>query len=143
MNGSTTHMLAPTSSPNAMPTKPDAPQGVVIYHMAPHVAWTGQPPDRPYVTGSLAVEGFIHCTAEPDRLAWVANRFYREMAGEFIILAIDVARVRAEIRWELADGHHFPHIYGPIDREAISAIYPFPRQEDGIFFLPPQLVTVT
>jgi len=101
--------------------------------MLPVAEWQQLAPEAPYVAATLATEGFIHCTGEPALLVEVANRFYRHLAGEFIILSIATAKVQAELRWEEADGHLFPHLYGAIERAAIVATDPFPRAADGTF----------
>ncbi len=111
----------------------------VIYHMAPRAMWEAQRDQSHFAPPSLTVEGFIHCTAEPEKLLQVANRFYREMPGPFIIVCIAPQRLDAALRWELADGHSFPHIYGPLNREAVNRILPFPRQADHSFSLPSEL----
>ena len=108
----------------------------IIYHMLPATIWQALAPQADYVAETIATEGFIHCTREPTRLREVANRFYRHLEGEFLILAIDSAALQAELRWEKADGHLFPHIYGPIERRAIVGIHTFPRAADGTFQQP-------
>ena len=110
----------------------------VIYHMTPRADWEAASPERAFGAATLATEGFVHCTAEPERLLEVANRFYRSTPGEWVILTVATAQLTAPLRWEEADGHLFPHIYGPIDREAIVAITPFPRRGDE-FVLPSAL----
>ena len=111
----------------------------VIYHMTPQAMWDAQCDQSHFEPPSLAAEGFIHCTAEPEKLLQVANRFYREIPGPFIIACIASQRLDAELRWEMADGHCFPHIYGPLNREAVNRILHFPRQADGAFSLPGEL----
>ena len=110
--------------------------GRTIYHMLPQTVWQQQTPDAPYRPASLANEGFIHCTGEADRLVTVANMFYRQVRDEFVILCLDADAVQAEIRWEAADGHRFPHIYGPLNLDAVTAVVPFPRDASGTFFDP-------
>lgn len=110
---------------------------MLIYHMVPHACWEAQSPNAPYTADTLATEGFIHCTAEPDVLVKVANSFYRPTTGAWLILAVETEQLDAEVRWEAADGHRFPHVYGPIALEAITGIVPFPRTPEGTFFLPP------
>ncbi len=104
-----------------------------IYHMTLRSVWEAQPLDRPYRGDTLASEGFIHCTGDPDLLVDVANRFYRGEAGDFVILHIDPARVKSEIKWEAADGASFPHIYGPLNMDAVIDVTPFPRDDQGEF----------
>ncbi|MDW8325666.1 MAG: DUF952 domain-containing protein [Anaerolineales bacterium] len=96
--------------------------------------------DEPLRPASLASEGFIHCTAEPEVLLQVANSFYRELPGDYLVLVIDPAKVTAPVKYEapappvgpLAQ-HLFPHIYGPLNRDAIIAVRPARRAADGTF----------
>lgn len=111
----------------------------VIYHIVSQAAWDAHQERPTFEAASLADEGFIHCTAEPDMVRQVANRFYRDASGPFIIVCIAPGRLQAELRWEMADGHLFPHIYGPLNRDAVAAILPFPRLPDKCFVLPPVL----
>jgi uncharacterized protein (DUF952 family) len=110
----------------------------IIYHMLPAARWAAQPPDRPYAGDTLATEGFIHCTAEPERLVAVANAFYRADPGPHVILCIRAGAVTAEVRWEDAGGHLFPHVYGPLNLDAVVGVLPFRRADDGTFLPPPE-----
>jgi uncharacterized protein (DUF952 family) len=104
--------------------------------MVPRVTWDALPSSSAYYAETLDSEGFVHCTAEPAMLEVVANRYYRNEPGDWLILAVDLEQVRAEVRWEAADEHLFPHIYGPIERCAVVRIVPFPRRHDGTYSLP-------
>lgn len=106
---------------------------MIIYHMTPTLSWQAQPKTEPYKADTLATEGFIHCTREAARLMQVANHFYRQITGDFVVLSIETDYLLSEIRWEVADGHLFPHIYGPIQPEAIVAVTAFPRNPRGQF----------
>jgi uncharacterized protein (DUF952 family) len=111
-------------------------QSTVVFHMLPKATWDALPADSIYRAEALDREGFVHCTAEPGMLEMVANRFYRNEPGDWLILAIDLAQVGAEVRWEAADGHLFPHVYGPIERHAVVGVAAFPRRPDGTYSLP-------
>ena len=100
---------------------------MIIYHLLAQTVWESLPLHAPYAADTLATEGFIHLTREPERLLLVANAFYRALPGDFVVLAVATERVTAEIRWEPADGHLFPHIYGPLvtltpDTETLHAV---------------------
>ena len=110
----------------------------IIYHMLPAAIWQSHPTDRPYVSDTLTTEGFTHCTAEVEMLPVVANRYYQSIPGDFILLCIDEAKVQPDVKWEAASGHLFPHIYGPLNRDAILEVIPFPRLDDGSFCEPTQ-----
>lgn len=106
---------------------------MIIFHLLPAVTWQAQALAPAYHAETLATAGFIHCTRETERLVEVANRFYRQIPGEFVVLCVDTERLQAEVRWERADGHLFPHIYGPIAQTAIVDVVAFPRNLDGQF----------
>jgi uncharacterized protein (DUF952 family) len=108
----------------------------MIYHMLPEREWRAVDPSVGYRAASLESEGFIHCTGEPDLLLRVANSFYADQPGHWLILAIDPDAVEAAIRWEPADGVLFPHIYGPLNVDAVMESFPFPRGNDRRFVLP-------
>jgi uncharacterized protein (DUF952 family) len=111
----------------------------MLYHLVPLDEWLR---DRggPYAPDSLAREGFVHCSPdEPVTLA-VANAFYRDTVGPLLALLIDENALDARVEWEDADpapppgtpsGTRFPHVYGPIDRAAVTRILEVRRDGDG------------
>ncbi len=106
----------------------------IIYHLVPQAEWADLKPDRPYTPADYDREGFIHCTAGEAQLAIVANRYYRNDCHIWLALIIDADRVVAEIKYEPgADGVLYPHIYGPLNRDAVLAVQPMPRDPDGTF----------
>jgi len=112
------------------------PQKSIIYHMLPVAVWDAQNDELPYEGDTLATEGFIHCTNEQELLVKVANNFYRDTAGPFVILCLDEATIESEVRWEAAGMHNFPHIYGPLNLDAVIKVIPFPQRSDGVFEMP-------
>jgi uncharacterized protein (DUF952 family) len=107
-----------------------------IYHLAPARRWGGWPADEPYLPAQYAADGFVHCTAGDELMLEVANRFYHEVAGDFVLLVIDPERLTSPLRWERStDGlaKLFPHIYGPIDRSAVVEVRAVRRAADGTF----------
>lgn len=106
----------------------------VIYHLVPAGYYHAQPIDLPYQPADFAREGFIHCTRGAQQLAVVANRYYRDETQPLQVLIIDAAAVSAEIKYEPgADGVLYPHIYGPLNREAIRGVVVLPRAPDGAY----------
>lgn len=112
-----------------------------IYHIATRGDWTRAQRDGEYTTStigrSLAAEGFIHAS-QATQVAEVANGFYRDVPGELVLLVIDPGQVRAEIRYEHVPGADapFPHIYGPLNPDAVVAARPFAPGPDGTFTFP-------
>ena len=100
-----------------------------IYHLTTPAAWqqTGEGPHR---APSLETEGFIHCSNH-DQLAPVANRFYADQP-ELLVLCIEVERLTSPLRDEDSGSNElFPHIYGPINRDAVREVRPLERGADG------------
>lgn len=107
-----------------------------IYHMLPQAEWDAQYAGQEgaqYRAASLQDEGFIHCTGELELLVIVANHFYRPIEGPFVVLEINEEQIEAAVRWEAADSHLFPHIYGPLNLNAVTRVFPFPRSSQGEF----------
>ena len=95
-------------------------------------------------------DGFIHATAEPVFLLGVANHFYKNSEGDWICLRIDthslgdsqvvyetpapVGDIKAYDHEENnGDVPKFPHIYGPILKEAVISTKKITRGNDGEF----------
>jgi len=104
-----------------------------ILHLATDAAWATAVRDGAYTAPSLSSEGFIHCS-EPQQVIWVANqRFHGRQ--DLILLQIDAPRLSVEGRYENLDGGHelFPHIYGPINFDAVLRASQFPPRHGGSF----------
>lgn len=100
-----------------------------IYHIVPVEQWDAASA-QPYRAASLASEGFIHCSNR-DQLARVANLFYAGQAA-LLILCVQVDQLSSPVRDEdIGNGERFPHVYGPINREAIIATESMKRDTNG------------
>ena len=103
-----------------------------ILHICPRAEWLAALASGVYRAASLETEGFIHCS-RLEQVIPVANRYYRR-TPDLVVLWIDVNLVEAEIRWEAAEGGElFPHIYGPIEVDAITAVTHLIPDQNGEF----------
>ena len=108
-----------------------------IYHIATVVDWEQASRDGTYTTSTrdrtLAEQGFIHGSIAAQ-VAPVANMVYRGLS-DLVLLVIATERVTAEIRHELVPGWEtpFPHIYGPLNIDAVVCVLPFTPEPDGSF----------
>ena len=107
-----------------------------IYHITSRIAWDDAQQQGRYTTPSLANDGFIHCS-RADQVLSVANAFYAGQAG-LVILEIDTALLAPET---LSDANLFPHLYGPLNPDAVTAVHDLPPNSDGAFSLPKSLIT--
>jgi uncharacterized protein (DUF952 family) len=109
-----------------------------IYHIAPRTSWSAAQKLGAYSADSLASQGFIHCS-KIDQVLRVANAIYLGQPG-LVLLEIDLTALRPEVRWEPGTDKPdelFPHIYGPLNVEAVVRVLDFPPAPDGTFRLPP------
>lgn len=107
-----------------------------IYHILPRAAWEAVKGQADYRPESLASAGFIHCSLL-GQVVRVANAFYRDQQ-DLLLLEIVSDRLEVEVRYEdlLGEGMTFPHIYGPLNLEAVAAVYELQRDESGAYTLP-------
>ncbi len=106
----------------------------IIYHLVPVDYWEAQSIERPYTPADYEREGFIHCTRGEEQLTIVANRYYRHDPRAWLVLVLDEQAITAEVKYELSqDEKLYPHIYGPLNREAIREVRHMPRDADGTF----------
>jgi uncharacterized protein (DUF952 family) len=111
-----------------------------IFHIADRATWEQAAPVGTYRPGSLEHEGFIHCSTAAQ-VPGVANAFYRGQR-DLVLLVIDAARLHAPLRAEPpaedpTSAARFPHIYGPLNTDAVRRVVPFEPDADGRFRLPP------
>ena len=86
----------------------------------------------------LDVEGFIHCSTV-DGFRPISERF-RDRIEPFVLLVLDTDKLTCPIRWEGRDVR-YPHLYGPIDRDAVTDVLPYRKDKDGAWRVPEQLLT--
>ena len=107
----------------------------VFFHLVAAAYYRDSDAAAPYTPADFESDGFIHCTEGVDNVAAVANRHYTDDRRMYIVLVIDRAKVEPEIKYEDA-ARIYPHIYGPLNRDAISDILPVLRASDGTFLRP-------
>ena len=93
-----------------------------IYHVTTQQKWEEAQVNGAFISDSLAIEGFIHCSVE-DQVAGVLDRYYKGQTG-LVKLKIEKAKVERPLIFELAGSINevFPHIHGPINLDAIVAV---------------------
>ncbi|MFG1622823.1 DUF952 domain-containing protein [Kribbella sp. NPDC049227] len=75
---------------------------------------------------------FIHAS-RPEQVAMVANFVYDDVAEPLCLLVIDTGRLVSALCDEDLDGIgiSFPHIYGPLNLDAVVDVRPYERGSDG------------
>ena len=115
-----------------------------ILHLVRAEYFEALPESESYLSETFAADGFIHCTGDSATLLEVANHFYQIVPGHMLVLVIALDRLTAEVKWEAPvhpngtpsqpePSRLFPHIYGPVNRNAIVGIRAARRAPDGAF----------
>ena len=109
----------------------------LIVHIAERDEWARALESGAYRPASLDEVGFVHASTAYS-LDLPANLFYRGRR-DLVVLCIDQALLGAELHWEEPEPtvEAFPHVYGPVNPDAVVAVYDFPPRDDGTFDVPP------
>jgi uncharacterized protein (DUF952 family) len=117
----------------------------LIYHITTRDAWLNSRLTGEYRAESLASAGFIHFSQRHQVLG-VANAFYIGQK-DLVILVVEPPRLKAELKYEapvhpsasasapVADDL-FPHLYGPLNADAVVKVVELSLGADGKFVLP-------
>jgi uncharacterized protein (DUF952 family) len=116
---------------------------MMIYHITPRAVWEPARARGEYRSDTLDTQGFIHCSTSRQVVS-VANSYYPGQQG-LVLLCIDENRLRSELRYESPAGpviegeYRFPHIYGPLNTNAVIAVLDFKPGSDGLFTMPEEV----
>jgi uncharacterized protein (DUF952 family) len=116
----------------------------MIFHITSRTAWDEAQKRGDYRAASLTTEGFIHCSTIAQVLP-VANSFYKGQNG-LILLEIESTLLSSKLKWEppsggtpppgVSVGDQFPHVYGPINLDAVVNVIVLTSNPDGSLTLP-------
>ncbi len=120
----------------------DAVAAEVIFHLALVADWN-RDPGGDYVFSTLGRDlddvGFIHCSFA-SQVQRIADLVYKGR-DDVLLLEIDPTRLRAPVKVEGIEdgGEEFPHIYGPLNRDAVVRVTPVSLRESGALDVRPAL----
>lgn len=116
-----------------------------IFHITSNQAWGAALELGEYRASSLDGEGFIHCSTV-EQVVKVANAFYHGQS-DLVVLVIAPESLQSPLRFEAPidplthqpepnNQERFPHIYGPVNLDAVVQVVAFPPLPDGSFAMP-------
>lgn len=106
--------------------------GAVTFHLTPIDHWAAHDGMTDYRPEAFTREGFVHCTDGEDLVIEVGNRYYREDPRSYVVLEIDTSALSSPTIYEDAE-RRYPHVYGPIDMQAVRKVRHVARGADGSF----------
>ena len=94
----------------------------IIYHITTKLEWKAAQAKGKYEAFSLNEEGYIHCSEE-RQLDEVLERYFKGKK-DLIKLVIDTEKLSSPLiyDWSPSIEDTFPHVYGPINVEAVSEV---------------------
>ena len=116
----------------------------MIFHITTKMAWDEAQKIGEYRAASLLTDGFVHCSTISQVIP-VANLYYKEQT-DLLLLMIEPTLLSSDLKWEppaegtpppgVPEGDQFPHIYGPINLDAVVSTVELKSKPDGTFELP-------
>lgn len=116
----------------------------MIFHITTKMAWGEAQKSGEYRAASLLTENFIHCSTISQVIP-VADNFYNGQT-DLLLLVIEPTLLSSDLKWEppaegtpppgVPVGDQFPHVYGPINLDAVVSTVELESKPDGTFELP-------
>ena len=125
----------PTARSDATEQPGPTEQGESIFHIAERFHWEQALESGAYVQSSLGKtiedEGFMHASEAHQWPATLERYYgtYLASGGELVLLTIDPTRLTAPLVREVGNpvtGEEFPHLYGPLNVDAVISTRPIP-----------------
>jgi len=109
----------------------------IVLHITKREQWEKAKLEGVYRGDTLDSQGFIHCSTS-QQIVKVANALFPAQKG-LMLLCIATNKVQSEIKYESAGGEElYPHIYGPLNINAVVKVADFEPAKNGKFVLPKQ-----
>ncbi|MBI1344169.1 MAG: DUF952 domain-containing protein [Terrimonas sp.] len=96
----------------------------IIYHITTQTEWEQAVRNGFYASPSLKEEGFIHCSQD-EQVAKTQQRYFSGKT-DLVKLVIDTDKLKSKyiFEWSPSTEDTFPHIYGPVNLEAVLKAEP-------------------
>lgn len=94
----------------------------VFYHITTRAAWEHAQKKGAYEHPSLQEEGFIHCSQESQILGVLERYFAGQKELVKLVIDPDQLTSRYVYDWSPSVQDSFPHVYGPINLDAVKAV---------------------
>tara|TARA_R110000868_G_scaffold209490_3_gene459304 strand:- start:1317 stop:1604 length:288 start_codon:yes stop_codon:yes gene_type:complete len=94
----------------------------MIYHLVSMIEWNDK--GDQYSPASLKSEGFIHFSTK-EQVDATYERFYKPQ--EMYLLEVDESILKHKLIYEEADGDSYPHLYGPLNLDAVVRVVNYPN----------------
>lgn len=103
----------------------------MILHCMRKALWEERKHKPTWGKRNIQADGFIHCSTV--EYFWRVAPNLKNIKEELVLLCIDEKKLQAEVRYE-DDGNYgrlYPHVYGLINNDAVTAVLPFLKDANG------------
>lgn len=106
-----------------------------IFHLITEEDWESARDSHEWRPGSLADEGFIHCSKDEEQAMRVVARLYSGHT-DMLALEVDTEKLNCPVISEPSrSGEIYPHIYGPLEIGAVVKIWRVKADVQGAYAL--------
>lgn len=111
----------------------------MIAHCMKKNTWNKLRNDAYWGYQDLENEDLIHCS--PIKYLWRVLPNFENEEEELVIICIDEEKLKAEVRYEDDDGcgRYYPHVYGPINSDAVTMVLDYLKDDEGHYMKNPEL----
>lgn len=97
----------------------------LICHITTQEEWDRAKLAGQYEAPALKEEGFIHCS-EQEQVEDIIQRYYKGVEN-VVVLQIDTEKLTSQLifEWSPSVQNTFPHVYGPINLDAVIEAIPY------------------
>lgn len=107
----------------------------MIYHICAKSRWEEGKANGAYEADTLETEGFMHASTV-NQVVDVANAVFTGRS-DLVFLVIDVEKIEGDLKYETAsNGEDYPHLFGPLNLDAVVLEIDYGPGADGKFKLP-------
>lgn len=112
---------------------------MIILHCMKKADWEKAKHQPFFGQENVAREGFVHCS--PVNYFWRVAPLFQNETEELVLLLLDTEKLTSPVKWEDGDnaGRFYPHVYGPVNTDAVTMVLPFLRDDQGSFVKNPEL----
>ncbi len=109
-----------------------------IFSIVDAKAWSEAQKAGSYQGERFAKTGFVDAMDSAAQIEYVANKYWKGKTG-VQVLCIDKTQVKAEIKMEKSSSGVYPHIYGPLNANAVTQAVDLTAKADGAYAAPATL----
>lgn len=113
---------------------------MILFHIVAEKEWQNFSQSESYEGKTLKTDGFLHCCSF-DQILHVANNNLKNIGEQLLIICLNTEYLSSELKWVENPNNKmiFPHLYGPINSEAVINTIKFEKDESGNFFISDEL----